>query len=153
MIKRGNTWAIVLAAGEGSRLRQLTTDAAGVATPKQYWSLSGGRSLLGDAVLRARRIAPKGRVLIVVAAEPEHLWRDELAAVPPQNLIVQPANRGTAPGILLPLMAIRARDPEARFFVLPSDHFVRKEHVLETALRAALAGVDAPDEDGREEGT
>ena len=31
----GNNWAIVLAAGEGTRLLELTT-RGGIATPKQY---------------------------------------------------------------------------------------------------------------------
>jgi hypothetical protein len=42
MDAEGNTWAIVLAAGEGSRLRSLTTTALGVAIPKQFCSLKGG---------------------------------------------------------------------------------------------------------------
>ncbi len=39
-----STWALVLAAGEGSRLRALTT-TNGVAVPKQFCSLQGGPSL------------------------------------------------------------------------------------------------------------
>jgi len=41
----GNTWAIVLAGGDGSRLRSLTTTALGV-VPKQFRSLRGGRDVL-----------------------------------------------------------------------------------------------------------
>src|SRR5688572_7826173 len=59
-------WAIVLAAGDGTRLRDLTT-RGGVATPKQYCSLRGGRSLLGDALARAARVVTKKRILVVVA--------------------------------------------------------------------------------------
>ncbi len=33
-----HVWVIVLAAGEGRRLQSLTTDARGVAVPKQYCS-------------------------------------------------------------------------------------------------------------------
>jgi hypothetical protein len=45
-------WAIVLAAGEGSRLRLLTTDDRGVVTPKQFCSLRGGASLLERTLAR-----------------------------------------------------------------------------------------------------
>src|SRR3546814_6107662 len=48
----------LLAAGEGSRLQALTTTASGVAVPKQFCSLGGGASLLHDALMRARVIAP-----------------------------------------------------------------------------------------------
>ena len=59
-------WAIVLAAGDGTRLRDLTT-RDGVSTPKQFCSLAGGRSLLGDALARAARVVPRKRVVVVVA--------------------------------------------------------------------------------------
>ena len=34
-------WVLVLAAGEGSRVRHLTTDASGRGAPKQYASFNG----------------------------------------------------------------------------------------------------------------
>ena len=53
-----STWALVLAAGEGSRLRALTT-TNGVAVPKQFCSLQGGPSLLQEALHRAEAVAPR----------------------------------------------------------------------------------------------
>jgi len=44
----GHTWAVVLAAGDGTRLATLTTDSAGNAVPKQFCSLTGGKSLLQE---------------------------------------------------------------------------------------------------------
>ena len=59
--------------------------------------------------------------------------------MPIANIVVQPRNCGTANGILLPLLYILARDPEARVVLLPSDHHVRDEPTLAAALqRAAL---------------
>jgi len=49
----GNTWAIILAGGDGTRLRSLTTDETGVSVPKQFCSLRGDRSLLHEALARA----------------------------------------------------------------------------------------------------
>jgi mono/diheme cytochrome c family protein len=52
----GHNWALVLAAGEGSRLQSLTMTASGVAVPKQFCSLGGDQSLLQELVhLRCRR--------------------------------------------------------------------------------------------------
>lgn len=134
-------WAIVLAAGEGTRLRELTT-REGIATPKQFCSLRGGRSLLGDALARATRVVPRKRVVVVVAEEHRCYWRDELRGIPAENVVVQPRNRGTAPGLLLPLLSVMERDPGARIVVLPSDHFVEHEVVLEGSLRLALESLD-----------
>ncbi|HEX6884691.1 MAG TPA: sugar phosphate nucleotidyltransferase [Planctomycetota bacterium] len=137
MTSENQNWAIVLAAGEGTRLRELTT-ARGVSTPKQYCSLRGGRSLLGDALARAARVVPKKRIVVVVAEEHRRFFEPDLAGLPRENVVVQPRNRGTAAGILLPLSVVLERDPGARIAFLPSDHFVEREPVLESALRLAL---------------
>jgi mannose-1-phosphate guanylyltransferase len=63
-------------------------------------------------------------------------------SLPKQNLIVQPRNRGTAVGILLPLLQILHRDPGASLVVLPSDHYVRNEAVLANSLRTAMREVE-----------
>jgi mannose-1-phosphate guanylyltransferase len=140
---RENTWAIVLAAGEGRRLHSLTTTEGGVAIPKQYCSLRGGPSLLREALQRARTIASPGNVRIVVASHHKRWWDAELAAEPESNVIVQPSNRGTANGILLPLLHIMAHDPDARIVLLPSDHHLYDEHVLAAALREAVRILEA----------
>src|SRR5258708_4316875 len=63
--RSGNTWAIVLAAGEGSRLHSLTTTEAGIAIPKQYCSLRGGPSLLREALQRAEIVAHRASTAIL----------------------------------------------------------------------------------------
>ncbi|HKQ12487.1 MAG TPA: sugar phosphate nucleotidyltransferase [Steroidobacteraceae bacterium] len=133
-----NTWALVLAAGEGSRLRALTTHR-GVAVPKQFCSLVGGPSLLEEAVLRAEAIVPRQRVCTIVAEQHRVWWEEALRFMPRRNVIVQPQNRGTAVGLLLPLLHIAQRDPQARIVILPSDHYVRDEVVLARALRQAAS--------------
>jgi mannose-1-phosphate guanylyltransferase len=52
--------------------------------------------------------------------------------------VVQPANRGSAIGILLPVPEILDRHPEARVLIPPSDHDFADEAALETAARMAL---------------
>ncbi len=134
----GNTWAIVLAGGEGSRLRSLTTTALGVAIPKQFCSLHGGDSLLHDALKRAESIASPDHICAVVSQQHQRWWESTLADVASANIIVQPRNSGTANGILLPLLCILERDPEARVVILPSDHHVRQETVLAAALQRGV---------------
>ena len=132
-----HNWALVLAAGEGSRLRSLTTTDSGVAVPKQYCSLLGESSLLQEALQRAAVVARPGRICAIVADQHRKWWPAALEDLPEQNVIVQPENRGTAHGILLPLLHIVARDPDARVVILPADHHVRDEAILARALREA----------------
>jgi mannose-1-phosphate guanylyltransferase len=134
----GARWAIILAAGEGSRLRLLTTDDRGIVTPKQFCSLRGGASLLEQTLARAERCVPRDRVVVVVARDHEPFWRAQLAHLPAANVIPQPSNRGTAVGLLLPLLHIMARDPEPSLLVLPADHHVRDEATLHGCTDRAL---------------
>ncbi len=134
----GHNWALVLAAGEGSRLQALTMTASGVAVPKQFCSLGGGSSLLHGALRRAQAVALPERTCAVVADHHRRWWQALPLDIPASNLILQPRNRGTANGILLPLLHIVHRDPDAAVLVLPSDHYVRNESVLATSLRRAM---------------
>jgi mannose-1-phosphate guanylyltransferase len=129
------TWAIVLAAGDGTRLASLTTDEHGNSVPKQFCSLDGGSSLLADAMHRARHVAPRERVCVIVAEHHRRYWQSALWTTPASNIIVQPRNCGTANGILLATLRILERDPLARIVFLPADHFVRDESALAGSLR------------------
>lgn len=143
----GSPWIVVLAAGDGRRLEALARDPGGRPVPKQYCSLRGGRSLLRATLDRAHRMAPRERIVSVVAKDHRRWWERELAQWPLENVVIQPRNRGTAAGVLLPLRNILARDPDAVIGVLPSDHFVADEEVFGAALGRALAA--AADESGR----
>jgi mannose-1-phosphate guanylyltransferase len=138
---RQRTWAIVLAAGDGTRLASLTTDASGRSVPKQFCSLNGGRSLLEDALHRARRIVPRERLCAIVAADHRRYWQRALWTLPASNVVVQPRNRGTAHGILLAVLSILERDPLARIVFLPADHYVRDEEALTSSLRQTVTAL------------
>jgi len=75
-------------------------------------------------------LIPQSRILIIVSRH--HLKyaevRKQLLPWPKQNLVVQPANKETGPGVLLPLMHIYKRSPEAVVAVFPSDHFIWEEN-------------------------
>jgi len=135
MSRGSRTWAVVLAAGEGTRLATLTRDAAGNSVPKQFCSLNGGPALVHDALQRARHVAPPEQVCAIVAQQHARYWRKALHHLPIGNVIVQPQNRGTANGVLLCVLSILERDPLARIVFLPADHFVLDENALARALR------------------
>ncbi len=110
----GHRWALILAGGEGSRLQSLTTTASGIAIPKQFCSFGGEASLLHDALRRAQTVTTPAHTCAVVSDHHRLWWQAMDLRIPSANLIRQPHNRGTAIGILLPLLQILHRDPEAR---------------------------------------
>lgn len=137
----GHNWALVLAGGEGTRLQSLTQMASGIAVPKQFCSLGHSGSLLHDAVTRASLVTSPERTTVAVSEHHRRWWQNLDLNVPARNLVSQPSNRGTAQGILLPLLRILHRDPEAALLVLPSDHYVSNEPVLAASLREAMREV------------
>ncbi len=134
-------WAVILAAGEGKRVRNLTFDRWGKTAPKQYSSLDGTTTLLDATMERAKKISPPERIVPIVAAQHQRWWASELAEIPPGNVIVQPENRGTAAGILLPLLWITRHDPDSTLVILPSDHGVDDEETLRAAVANAVSCV------------
>jgi mannose-1-phosphate guanylyltransferase len=136
---------IVLAAGEGKRLRPLVRELRGDDLPKQYVNFSGTRSLLERTYLRAERLIVPDRLFTVVGWDhliyPE-VWR-QLAPRPRGSVVVQPENKETAPGLLLPLIRVFKIYPESTVVVFPSDHFVLQESLFTDHVEEACRLVEA----------
>jgi len=133
----GNPWIVALAEGEGTRLHCLTKTPGGIAVPKQYCSLHGGPSLIQRSLQRALALSPLHRVCAVVAAQ-HRMWCDaQIGGLLDDNVVEQPENRGTAHGVLLALLHVLARDPNAIVVLLPADHHVRDETLFVESLRQA----------------
>lgn len=138
-------WSIVLAGGEGTRLRDYVERRFGEVRPKQYCAFSGRRSMLQHTVDRGAFLAAPDRTVTVVAAEHTR-WAGPQLAERGGELIVQPASRDTAPGVYLPMCWVRARAPEAVVYVLPSDHFVQPERrFLDVVASAGQVATAQPD--------
>jgi len=131
-------WAIVLAAGDGVRLRPLTRRLYGCDLPKQFAKLVGGRSLLQATLDRIARLIPPHRTVVVVGEAHREVARDQLEGYRGVEVVVQPRNVGTAPGILLPLSRIRAHAPDASVAIFPSDHHVTRPRPLLDGVRTGL---------------
>jgi mannose-1-phosphate guanylyltransferase len=142
-ISRGQLWAIVLAAGEGARLAALTRNVHGSEVPKKFASLFGGQTFLQQTLERIAPLVPSHRTVVVVADDRIDLATDQTRCFPGVEIVAQPRNRGTAAGVLFPLLHVLARDPEARVLVFPSDHHFRRESVFVAAARRAVRAAAA----------
>lgn len=116
--------AIVLAGGEGSRLRSLTRRIAGKDIPKQFCPLFGNQTLLDQTLRRVALTIEPARTSIILNRSHEHFYAPIVAGMLAHNLVVQPRNRGTAPAILYALMRLTERAPQTQVAIFPSDHFV-----------------------------
>jgi mannose-1-phosphate guanylyltransferase len=131
------TWSVVLAAGEGNRLRTLTTTRQGLVIPKQYCSINRSSCLLQDALKRAATVAMPSHVCTVVADQHRRWWTSAIAGLNESNVFVQPRDKGSAYGILLALLKLEMRNPSAIVTLLPADHYFRDEEAITRVLRIA----------------
>jgi len=123
-------WALVLAGGDGTRLQELTRIITGKPIPKQYCRIVGDRSLLEATLARTVQFAPEERTLVIVNRDHLPIAQEQLRCLPPHSVLVQPRNCDTGPGLLLSLLHLSRRTPEATIAVFPSDHFVGDDRVF-----------------------
>lgn len=138
-INSGKLWSIVLAAGEGTRVRDFLQQLCGGRGIKQFCAVIGRRSLLEHTLARVERLIPRERILVIVSTDHQEEAAQQLAQWPAENVIYQPANRDTAPGILLPLAHLSHREPFATVAIFPSDHFMVNEARFMTTVSRAVA--------------
>lgn len=135
---------IILAAGEGRRLQPFIRRLHGKDLPKQYVNFTGKRSMLEHTIHRAEKLIPSRRLFTVVGRH--HLCHPEvdrqLAERPGGRVILQPRNKETGPGLLLPLMHLYKHYPESIVVVFPSDHFVLEEDLFMGHVDLALRAVE-----------
>jgi mannose-1-phosphate guanylyltransferase len=103
--------------------------------------LHGGPSLLHETIRRALAVSAPQRICAVVAEQHRQWWQQALWPIQESNILVQPQNKGTANGILLPLLHILDNDPNATIVLLPSDHHLKDELALRESIHQALNAV------------
>jgi len=131
-------WAVILAGGDGTRLRPLTQLACGDNRPKQFCPLLGGKTLLAKTRQRISSSIEQDQTLFVLTKKHEPFYSKELEKVPPAQMVVQPANRGTLPAILWTLLRLFRRDERALVAFFPSDHYFADEKKFMTTVESAF---------------
>src|SRR5216684_8713843 len=107
----GSLWAVVLAGGDGVRLRPLVRRAFGDERPKQFCPLLGPRTLLRQTLDRVALLVPPGRTVVVGLESHERYLAREFIEQAGPHVLSQPENRGTAAAVLFAAQWIAARDP------------------------------------------
>ncbi|MCC6984634.1 MAG: mannose-1-phosphate guanylyltransferase/mannose-6-phosphate isomerase [Bauldia sp.] len=129
---------VILSGGSGTRL----WPASRVGFPKQFLSLTGGRSLLQDTLARFGGRPGFGAPLVVGAEEHRFVIQDQAREIGAglAGLLVEPVARNTAPAIASAAVWLESHDPDALMLVAPADHSIgRPEQLLAAVVAAAPA--------------
>ena len=135
---RKQRWGLILAGGDGVRLRPLTRFISRDERPKQFCPLYGETTLLEQARTRAERSIFANQILYSLNRDHEKFYLHSLFDCPAQR-VIQPSNRGTAPAILTGLRLIADREKDACVAILPSDHYFSNNERFAESLETAFA--------------
>lgn len=131
-------YPIILCGGSGTRLWPLSR----LLYPKQFLSLSGARSLLGETIERVSGddfAAPlficneKHRFIVAEHARRSATGRGGGA------IMLEPTGRNTAPAAAAAALMIMDDDKDALIMLLPSDHMIENRDAFTAAVEIAAA--------------
>ncbi len=133
-------YAVIMAGGIGSRFWPQSRKAR----PKQFLNVFGEATLIQNTVARMQGLVPPERCLVVTHERYVEATRNQLPAVPEENILAEPISRNTAPCIAYAAARLKAEDPDAAMVVLPADHVIRNTRRFHAVLRVALDKAQEP---------
>lgn len=140
--RRVDRYAVILAGGEGSRLKSLTRVIAGDERPKQFCPILDNETLLTVTQKRAALKIHSENIFYSLTQDHEFYYTPLLSGVMRHQQVVQPENKGTAPAILYSLLHLAKHDPEASVVFFPSDHYFSDDRGFMEMTESAFRTVD-----------
>jgi len=125
--------AVIMAGGSGKRFWPRSRRQ----TPKQLLRIAGQRTMIEETVARVRGLVPPSRVHVLTNASTVAPIRKLLPAVPPKQIVGEPAGRDTTAALGLGAVLVAAQNPEAVMICLPADHVIRPAAAFRRTVAAA----------------
>ena len=129
---------VILCGGSGNRLWPVSR----ASFPKQFAPLVGCETLFQKSALRSLG-AEFTNPLVVTNSNFRFIVKEQLQAISitPDAILLEPAQRNTAPAILAAAIYLAQKDPETAMLVLPSDQMLHEVEDLKVSLKLGLAEV------------
>jgi mannose-1-phosphate guanylyltransferase len=129
---------VILAGGSGSRLWPLSRSHR----PKQLLAFAGERSLLQSTFDRVVPLVSASHVIVMTEQSHAEGIREQLPELPAENVVVEPARRGTAGSLALAAALIARRDPSSLMASVHSDAHIDDADEFRRTLDAAFTAAD-----------
>ena len=125
-----------MAGGIGSRF----WPASRTNLPKQFLDILGiGKSLLRITYERSAEIVGNENVLIVTNKQYRDLVKGELPELPQDNILCEPSRNNTAPCVAYTALHLSAKNENAVFAMVPSDHVILKQKEYAEKINLAFS--------------
>jgi mannose-1-phosphate guanylyltransferase len=130
-----NNYCIIMAGGIGSRFWPVSRNSK----PKQFLDILGvGKSFLQQTFERFSQIIDKDNIIIVTSSHYKQLVFDQLPDINPDNVLLEPYRRNTAPCIAYATYKLLEKNPAATVVVAPSDHLIMNDKLFLETIENAL---------------
>ena len=130
-----NNYCVIMAGGIGSRFWPQSR----VSQPKQFVDFFGmGKSLLRQTYERFLRIVPAENIIVSTHLDYADLVRKHLPELPVDQMLREPAHRGTAPSMAFAAYHIRTINPDANIVMVPADQLILDETKFVEDINRAL---------------
>ena len=132
---------VILSGGIGSRLWPLSREHY----PKQLLALVGNNTLLQNTITRLIGLTDQAKPVIVCNEKHRFLVAEQLndIEIKPDNIILEPEGRNTAPAVAVAAFAALARDEDAILLVLPADHLIADTAAFCKAIETGIELAEA----------
>ena len=126
---------MIMAGGIGARFWPMSRTSH----PKQFIDILGtGETLIQQTFRRFKKVCPGENIYVVTNDIYFDLVRQQIPEMMPDQILLEPSRRNTAPCVAYANFRILGRDPEARIVVAPSDHIILKEDIFISNIKSAL---------------
>lgn len=95
--------------------------------------------MIQDTADRLTGMVSDDQLYVVTGAAYAGLVAEQLPQMPPDQIVVEPVGRNTAPAIGLACVHLHRRDPDAVLIVLPADHVILDVASFQSALTGAAS--------------
>ncbi|MPL94933.1 Mannose-1-phosphate guanylyltransferase RfbM [bioreactor metagenome] len=124
-----------MAGGIGSRFWPVSRNSK----PKQFLDILGvGKSFLQQTYERFSKIIDKENIVIVTSSLYKEIVFEQLPGINPENVLLEPYRRNTAPCIAYATYKLLDRNPDATVVVAPSDHLIVNDDEFLGTIKNAI---------------
>lgn len=124
---------VIMAGGKGTRLWPISRKEK----PKQFQCLFSDKTMLQETFLRLRKKFDVKDIYVSTNEEYVSEVEKEILELPKENIIGEPAGRGSAASIALTAAILSARDGEEAVAFFPADHMIKNPEALVDSLDVA----------------
>ena len=141
-MNREHCYCVIMAGGTGVRFWPVSR----AAKPKQFLDVADtGKTFIQSTYERFLKVVPKENILIVTGDRYHDIVMEQIPDLAPENLLLEPYSRNTAPCIAYATYTILKRDPQARVVVTPSDHMIDNAELFAETISNAFDYIEGND--------